>query len=153
MASTNQPRIGVGVFIFNSSNKFLMGRRKGALGDGTYSLVGGHLEFGETFEECAAREAMEETGLHIVNPQFLTATNGIFAGPDQGSHYVTIFMVATIKKEDETMVETREPDKCEGWEWVSWDTMKEWASGAEKRRLFQPMTDLLEQRSGVVPTR
>ncbi|RMD39367.1 hypothetical protein DV735_g5764, partial [Chaetothyriales sp. CBS 134920] len=152
-SSSTQPRIGVGVFILNSSNEFLIGRRKGSLGSGTYALVGGHLEFGETFEECATREALEEAGIDILNLRLLTATNSVFRGQGQDRHYVTIFMVATIRKEDETKVETREPDRCEGWQWISWKTMVEWASGDDKRPLFQPMTDLLRQRPGVVPTR
>ncbi|CAM8906011.1 unnamed protein product [Rhodiola kirilowii] len=53
-------------------------------------LPGGHLEFGEGFEECAAREAMEETGLVIEKIELLTVTNNVFSD----AHYVTVFMRA-----------------------------------------------------------
>lgn len=43
------PRVGIGVFIFKN-NKFLMGCRKGAHGEGTWSIPGGHLEFGESMD-------------------------------------------------------------------------------------------------------
>ena len=130
-----------------------MGRRKGSKGNGTYALPGGHLEFGEAFEECAAREAMEEAGVQIWDPKFLTATNSVLAGDDQGSHYVTVFIVCRLQVEDVPRVQVMEPEKCEAWEWTAWDTMKEWAYGepSAKRPLFQPMTDLLKQRSDVVP--
>ena len=153
MASESRPRIGVGVFVFNSNNEFLIGRRKGSSGVGTYALPGGHLEFGEAFEECAARETMEEAGVQIRDPRFLTATNSVFSGKDRGSHYVTIFVVCRLQQEDVAQVEVKEPEKCEAWEWVTWYTMKEWAYGesSARRPLFQPLTDLLKQRSDIVP--
>lgn len=61
---------------------------------GTYQCPGGHLEYGETFAETAAREALEETGLEIGEIKFLTATNDVFEG--EGKHYVTIFVTGVI---------------------------------------------------------
>jgi 8-oxo-dGTP diphosphatase len=153
MAEPARPRIGVGVFVFNTKNEFLIGKRKGSHGSGTYALPGGHLEFGEAFEECAARETMEETGVQIWEPRFLTATNSVMSGPDQGSHYVTIFIVGKLQRDEVAKVEVKEPEKCEGWEWISWERMKEWAYGEDslKKPLFQPLIDLLKQRTDVVP--
>ena len=61
---------------------------------GTYAFPGGHLEFGESFEECAVREIMEEAGLAIGNVRFLTATNDVMVS--ENKHYITIFMGCTI---------------------------------------------------------
>ena len=61
---------------------------------GTLALPGGHLEFGESFENCAVREVLEETGLTIQNVRFLTATNDVME--EEGKHYVTIFMGAVV---------------------------------------------------------
>ncbi len=61
---------------------------------GTYALPGGHLDFGESFEQCAAREVKEETGLNVQDVRFLTATNTVFG--DAGKHYVTIFLTAMV---------------------------------------------------------
>ncbi len=50
-----KPLVGVGVLVFKD-NKILMGRRKGSHGAGTWAPPGGHLEFGETPEDCAHNE-------------------------------------------------------------------------------------------------
>jgi len=105
-----RPDIGVGVFVFNPKGQFVVGVRKGshgagtptpliwtrtkANGPGTLALPGGHLEFGETFEACAEREVLEETGLNIRDLRFLTATNSVMK--DAGKHYVTIFMGGVV---------------------------------------------------------
>lgn len=58
---------------------------------------GGHLEFGESFAETAAREVLEETGLQVGDIKFLTATNDVFG---EGKHYVTIFVTCVITGEN-----------------------------------------------------
>lgn len=139
------PRVGVGVFILNSSNKFVFGRRKGSHGAGSWALPGGHLEHGEDFETASKREILEETGIEITDIKFLTATNSV--GIDGTKHYITIFMTARPVDEN-AQPQLLEPNKCEGWEWISWETMVEWHSGTGEKgnALFQPMSDLLQQR-------
>jgi 8-oxo-dGTP pyrophosphatase MutT (NUDIX family) len=63
--------------------------RKGGLEPDTWALPGGKLELGESFEQCAERELLEETGLRIENAHFVWACNTIFPGSD---HWVTVFM-------------------------------------------------------------
>ena len=64
-----RPKVGVGVFVLKDG-KILMGKRKGAHGEGSWSLPGGHLEFNESWDMCAVRETMEETGVTIKNIRF-----------------------------------------------------------------------------------
>lgn len=161
---TGQVGVGVGAFVISSASRhhphnptFLIGKRLGSHGAGTFALPGGHLEFGESPEECAAREILEETGLHVKNVRFLTATNDVMKKDNK--HYITMFMVCErVNEEDEAQV--TEPDKCEGWEWSSWEELvalvrkerdvKE--SEVLERTLFQPLLDLVEQRPDVVPS-
>jgi 8-oxo-dGTP diphosphatase len=163
LAMTDQVRVGVGAFVLSSSQQnpqnptFLIGKRLGSHGAGTYALPGGHLEFGESPEECAAREILEETGLEVKNVRFLTATNDILKKDKK--HYITMFMVCERASEkDEARV--MESDKCEGWEWSTWEELvalvkreREVKEGEVlERTLFQPLLDLVEQRPGVVPS-
>ncbi|KAJ5832949.1 NUDIX hydrolase [Penicillium riverlandense] len=146
-----QPGIGIGVFVYNAEGKFILGKRQGSIGAGTWALPGGHLEIGESFEDCAAREVREETGLDTQGLEFLTATNSVMA--KEGKHYVTIFMGAYLSDKS-AQPQLLEPEKCAGWDWVSWDDLradgeKEIASnelGLDDRRLFQPILDLMRQR-------
>lgn len=175
-----QVRVGVGVFILSPSSSstpnnpnsnpknptFLLGIRLNSHGSGTQALPGGHLEFGETFEECAIREVMEETGLQITKPKFLTATNDFISSSSSGrkgeeedkKHYVTVFMVCErLNQEDEP--ENREPEKCGGWEWVDWESLVKWVEeeGEEnkgdgmRKKVFTPLISLIRQRPGLVP--
>jgi len=74
MSEKERPKIGLGVCILRD-NKVLFGKRKNSHGEGSWCFPGGHLDFNETWEECARRETIEETGLEIKNLRFATATN------------------------------------------------------------------------------
>jgi ADP-ribose pyrophosphatase YjhB (NUDIX family) len=84
----NAPRVGVGVVITRGDEVLLL-HRKNVHGEGTWSTPGGHLEFGETPEACAAREVLEETGVQVGNICFVSITNDVF---DESRHYITIWM-------------------------------------------------------------
>jgi 8-oxo-dGTP diphosphatase len=53
------PKVGVAILITEDDRVLLM-KRKGIHGTGTWSTPGGHLDFGDTPEQCAARETKEE---------------------------------------------------------------------------------------------
>lgn len=110
-------RVGVAVFIFKDG-KFLMGQRKNSHGDGTWSVPGGHLEFGESFEETAKREAKEETNLSIKNIRFGAVTNDYFKA--ENKHYVTIWMISDYESGE---VKIMEPDKFIKMEWRDFNNL------------------------------
>ncbi len=111
-------KVGVGVFILNSKNEILFGKRKGSHGEGTWSLPGGHLEFGEEIITCAKREVKEETDLDINEIEILTITNDIFE--KEAKHYITIFVKA---KSFSGELKIMEPNKCAEWKWFEWKNL------------------------------
>ncbi|MFP3457535.1 NUDIX domain-containing protein, partial [Psychrobacter sp. SIMBA_152] len=88
------------------------GERIGAHGANTWATPGGHLEFGETVEQCAVREVVEETGLNVTNIRKLDFTNDIFSA--ENKHYITLYVQADYEGGE---VINKEPHKCLQWRW------------------------------------
>ncbi len=117
-----RPKVGLAVFIVKD-DKILLYNRPSKNAGGTWGTPGGHLEFGETWEECAKRETMEEAGIELKNVRFWTVTNDIF----DGKHYITLFMLA----------EYNYGKMMEMWDWYTWDNLP--------RPLFPSIENLIKQ--------
>ncbi len=114
----NYPKVGVGVMILKDG-KVLLTKRKGSHGAGEYSFPGGHLEYMESFEDCARRETAEECGIEIKNIKFLYVTNVKKYAP---KHYIHIGVVAEWANGEPKIME---PDKAEEWKWYELDKLPE----------------------------
>ncbi|KAJ1954863.1 hypothetical protein EC988_002202 [Linderina pennispora] len=114
-------RVGIGCFVIkrvNGKAYFLLGKRQGSHGSGCWGLPGGHLDMGEEWSTCAARETFEECGIQTDSIVYREATNDVF-GPDL--HYITLFHSCEISREYQGRpVRRMEPNKCLQWIWVSW---------------------------------
>lgn len=110
-------RVGIGVFVWKDG-KFLMGKRRGSHGADTWSIPGGHLEFHETIEECAIREVLEETGLHVEDVRFLALTEDRFDADKK--HYVTIWVECNWVAGEPIITE---PDKYLDHQWRTFKTL------------------------------
>jgi 8-oxo-dGTP diphosphatase len=118
---------GVGVIVVRG-DAVLFGKRRGARGEGTWSFPGGHIDNGESPEECALRELEEETGLRGINPQRVGETDDVL---EEGLRYRTVFVrVDWVGGEPQL----REPAACERWRWFAWDDAPE--------PLFPPVASL-----------
>ena len=109
--------VGFGVMMFREG-KLLLGKRhddpaKAASllkGAGTWTMPGGKLHFGETFEQGATREVLEETGLALNKVAVLCVNQDMV----EGAHFVTIGMLAEdFSGEPQAL----EPDEITEWRW------------------------------------
>lgn len=133
MNRTTFPMVGVGV-ICSRNGKVLLLHRAHAHGAGSWSMPGGHLEFGETPEDCALREMLEETGVHGVHPRFVALTNDIF--PKEGKHYITIWMQVDYAG---GIAALTAPEESTEVGWFDWKTLPQ--------PLFIPLQNLLGGKS------
>jgi 8-oxo-dGTP diphosphatase len=112
-------RVGIACFVWRDG-KFLAHQRLGSHGTGDWAIPGGHLEFGESWEECAAREVFEETEMMIKDIRLLATTNDIFTA--ENKHYITIWMESDWESGEPTIME---PDKCAAQAWCTFHDLPE----------------------------
>ena len=117
----DKPRVGVGFGVMIlKDNKILLGKRhedpekadSKLNGEGTWTMPGGKLEYGETFEEGAIREVMEETGMKLSNPKVICINND----KNEHAHFITIGLFSDyIEGEAKVM----EPNEITEWKWFN----------------------------------
>jgi 8-oxo-dGTP diphosphatase len=120
---------GVAVLVIKDSLRggqwVLLGKRKGAHGEGQWALPGGRIEPHERPVDCAVRELEEETGIAL-HPdrlqvwQFCPFNNTITGGQP----WVTLFYWVQVS-EEEGKHKLMEPDKCESWDYFLTKNMPE----------------------------
>lgn len=114
-----KPGVGVGVMILKNG-KILLGERHSdpkkagseLHGEGTWTMPGGKLEFGEELRDCAYREVLEETSIKVnaKTLKLISVSDDIV----KDAHYVTIGL---LSKDFKGKVKIMEPDEIEKWSW------------------------------------
>ena len=86
------PRVTVDAFVTDGRGRLLLVRRGRPPFRGRWALPGGFCEWGETTEECCAREMLEETGVTVTVEKLL----GVYSDPkrDPRGHTVTVLYAA-----------------------------------------------------------
>ena len=109
--------VGFGVLILKD-NKVLLGKRHedpekaSSLlnGAGTWTMPGGKLDFGETFEQGAKRETMEETGIKLNKVDVICVNNDMV----ETAHFITLGL---FSDDFEGEPQVLEPDEITEWGW------------------------------------
>jgi 8-oxo-dGTP diphosphatase len=130
-----KPKVGVGVMVLKG-DKLLLGLRSvdpakadsELHGEGTWTMPGGKMEFGEEPHETAARELLEETGMRLRSCRLVSVSSE----HNGDAHFVTLgFLCDGFEGEPKVM----EPDEITEWKWFP---LKELP-----RNLFVPSRSLL----------
>lgn len=138
MTTQNKLKAGVGIGVMlMKDNKILLGKRhtdptkadSELHGEGTWTMPGGKLEFGESFEEGAKREVYEETGIQLNEVKIVCVNND----KNQSAHFITIGLFSN-KFEGEPKV--MEPDEIVEWQWFRLDDIPS--------PMFFPSTKVIE---------
>ena len=96
------------VLIVNPKGELLLQKRTD---NGAWGYPGGSMELGESFEECARREALEETGLNCLELQYFAHSAGKdyhYFYPNGDEAYVAEIVFLCTKYEGELKVQKSE---------------------------------------------
>lgn len=119
---STHPHIGVGVtvVIFRDSSQIevLLVQRGKEPAKGRWALPGGSIEWGESIAQAAAREVLEETGLHVTVPDEAAFTAlDVISRPEEsalGYHYVLVTVAALCEDSVEPQAADDAAD-CRWW--------------------------------------
>ena len=123
-------KAGTGIII-RRNGKVLVGRRKGSHGAGFLAFPGGHIDdIDDSLASQVAREAMEEVGMVINMIDIDAGRQDLFTTFDilgENNRYLTAYLVADyVSGGDEYEPDkftALEPDKCEGWFFLTLDEL------------------------------
>ena len=109
--------VGFGVMLMKEG-KILLGRRHAdpdkadseLHGEGTWTMPGGKLEFGESFENGARREVYEETRINLKKVKVICVNND----KNEYAHFVTIGLFSDKFNGEPKIIE---PDEIVEWQW------------------------------------
>ena len=109
------PRVGVGVMLVRAG-QVLLGRRTSGQRPGWWGWIGGKLEFGETLQDCAQREAREEAGIEVTNLRLLCISSIVV----EDQHWIDVEFLADIASGEP---HAAAPDELTEWAWYSLDDL------------------------------
>ncbi len=116
--SSSQPKVGVGVLLIDQHGRVLLTLRESPPEAACWSIVGGKLDFMETLEDCAVREAFEEVGLKIEIDFLLCVTDHLL--PAEGQHWVSPAYLGRILAGE---ARNCEPEKTRAVQWFRYDEL------------------------------
>ena len=106
----NRPLVGVGV-VFIRDGRVFLAQRRGSHGEATWASAGGHLEYSESLEDCARREAREELGVEVGELRVLCLGNIIA----YDRHYVDVEFLGDIGDQEPVPNEADGTLEAYGW--------------------------------------
>lgn len=137
------PRVHVGTAaaIINLDKELLLIQRKGAHGEGQWSLVGGWVDYGETPEETIARELEEEVDIWMPTST-LVLWDVVSTTLDEPIDTVITILYGTKHWSHGWVPTIKEDDKISDMKWVDAEQLVTLAHADE---LFLPLSNLIDR--------
>lgn len=114
------PRVGVGAIVIKD-DKVLLVKRGIPPSKGLWAIPGGHIELGETLQETAEREILEETGI-VIRAKKPVYTFDLIERDDTGKirfHYIVVDLMAEYVSGEPLGAD----DALEA-RWLSWEEIE-----------------------------
>lgn len=101
--------------------------------------IGGHLDWGETIQQCIEREVNEECNVHVQYSHKLNITENIFHITNK--HYITIFVQCRMNDTTQQII-NNEPEQHSEWVWYNYDRLKQ---NPDRLAIFEPLQSFINE--------
>ena len=126
---------GCGVILIKD-NMILLGKRNEDVEkansemheEGTWTLPGGNIEYGEKFYEAGIREVKEETNLDARDLELICVQTDL----NEHAHYISVGMIAHDFSGE---LKVMEPDEITTWKWFNVNDLPEKIFSASKKTI------------------
>lgn len=129
------PRVGVGAIVFHE-DRVLLVERGIAPSKGLWAIPGGGLELGESLQEAAEREVLEETGL-IIEAREPVYTFDFIERDDTDTihfHYVIVDVIAEYKSGN-----LQPGDDAADAAWLRWEDLEDMPVSANTLKVLKTL--------------
>jgi 8-oxo-dGTP diphosphatase len=134
------PQIGVGAVVFKDGQVLLV-KRATAPSRGLWAIPGGRLEFGETLQQAAEREILEETGV-VIRASHPIYTFDVIERDDTGAihfHYVIVDLEAEYVRGEPIA-----SDDADDARWISPDEISSLSVSAKTVTLLKDICHFIQ---------
>ena len=107
MGNYKNPSLTVDIFIYDENKKFILIKRGNEPFKDFWALPGGFVDYGETVEDAARREALEETSIEVELKKLV----GVYSAPDRDPRRHTVSITYASEGNMENM--KADDDACD----------------------------------------
>lgn len=121
MSEVHKVYVGCCMIILNpDGDKVLIAQRKKEPDIDGWQIPGGTVDYddGENLIAAASREAFEETGIEVKNPEFVCVMNSFYYGKQRPIHIAFV-----ARAQSEQIPPNPEPQKATDWQWVELNSL------------------------------
>ena len=116
-----RPKVEIGIFVLNSKcDKILLGKR---FGEGLWTLPGGKLNFGDSFEDCAVKELKKQVKLDINSERLIEICTFNALDKKNKFHSLEIDFLLKLTEKEESEVVNNDTFSFETWSWFNIEEM------------------------------